>query len=156
MAIRKPEHRDRVEFWTTLLLKILLAFAFCFTSTPTCSARIRAASHKAVPDDYISALATANHFLAAWQTHDHETLILLLTNAAKQGCSEERLDSFLSSSSPAYEVGRGRKLPDGRYAFPITIFSTSRSPDHRSIQPRHIELIVSRSGKNDWAVDKLP
>src|SRR5512143_2802276 len=50
-----------------------------------------------VDPDYVSALATANRFLHAWQVQDHETGVLMLTDAAKQHLSEERLDAFFSA-----------------------------------------------------------
>jgi len=116
-----------------------------------------ARSHAALDNDYIPALAAANRFLQAWQTDDQETAVLLLTNAAKQHCSEDRLDSFFSSALPAaYEIGRGRKLQAGRYLFPLTIFAGSDAPNRPMAHPHYTELIVTRTGKNDWAVDKLP
>ncbi len=112
-------------------------------------------THTALDADYISALSTANRFLYAWQSHDPETVILLLTNAAKQHCSESRLDSFFPSQQrAAYEIGRGRRHQPGRYVFPVTIFAepANRGP----VRPRYTELTVARTGKTDWAVDKLP
>jgi hypothetical protein len=136
-------------------LLILMALAVCVSSCTTSLARTHLAAHPALDDDYVSALTVANRFLQAWQNHDQETVVLLLTNAAKQRCSEDHLDNFLSSGSQAYEVGRGRKLPGGRYAFPITIFAPLSS-DARPARPRYTELIIAKTTKNDWAVDKLP
>jgi hypothetical protein len=137
-----------------LLIPIVLAICATF-SVNTSAATRRVRIQTILDDDYISALTVANHFLHAWQNRDQETVALLLTDAAKQGCSETHLDSFLSSDSRAYEVGRGKKLPGGRYAFPITIFAPL-SNNRRSARPHYTELIVARTAKNDWAVDKLP
>jgi hypothetical protein len=137
-----------------LLIPIVLAVCVTF-SVNTSAATRRVRIQPLLDDDYVSALTVANHFLHAWQNHDQETVVLLLTDAAKQRCSETHLDSFLSSGSRAYEVGRGRKLPGGRYAFPITIFAPL-SNNHRSSRPHYTELIVAQTPKNDWAVDKLP
>jgi hypothetical protein len=104
---------------------------------------------------YISALAAANRFLQAWQNQDHETGLLMLTDAAKQLSSEEGLELFFSSGSDsAYEIARGRKLKAGRYAFPITLFAfhSGNPPDH----PQKSEIVVVQSGRNEWAIDKLP
>jgi hypothetical protein len=136
----------------------LLILALCFVLITDISARTRPARNRAGLDDaYISALAVANRFLQAWQSHDQETAVLLLTNAAKQHCSEDRLDSFFSTDSrAAYEIGRGRKLQTGRYVFPLTIFVGSGASSRASARPHYTELIVTKTGKNDWAVDKLP
>ena len=75
-------------------------------------ARNKHSSSLAVPDrGYTSALAAANRFLQAWQNQDRETGLLMLTDAAKQASSQERMDSFFSSGNDAaYEIARGRKL----------------------------------------------
>ena len=138
---------------TQIRLPLLLVFVSCLVNTSAAARHARTAA--ILDDDYVSALTTANRFLQAWQNHDQETVVLLLTNGAKQRCSEDHLDSFLSFGSRAYEVGRGRKLPGGRYAFPITIFAPL-SNEHRPAHPRYAELIVAKTAKNDWAVDKLP
>ena len=132
---------------------LLLLLAIFLVNTSAAARRQRAQA--ILDDDYVSALKAANRFLQAWQDHDQETVVLLLTNAAKRRCSEDHLDTFLSSDSQAYEVGRGRKLPGGRYAFPITIFVPPPS-DARPARPRYTELIIAKTTKNDWAVDKLP
>jgi len=105
--------------------------------------------------DYRSALATANRFLHAWQAQDQETGLLMLTDAAKRGTSMDRLQSFFSPGpQAAFEISRGRKLKTGRYAFPITLFATV--PGKGPLPPRLSQLIVTRTSKDDWAVDKLP
>jgi hypothetical protein len=121
------------------------------------AARTRAGrSHPARDDEYIFALAAANRFLQAWQTHDQETGVLLLTNAAKQHCSEDRLNSLFSSNSQAaYEIGRGRKLRGTRYLFPVTIFAHAHARSG-SVRVHHSDLIITKMGRADWAVDKLP
>jgi hypothetical protein len=149
----KPAHAD---FASRELRPIILVVAFCLFLTMHASARTRPAKTHAAPDnDYVSALAAANRFLQAWQTHDEETAVLLLTNGAKRNCSEERLDAFFSADpQTAYEISRGRKLQTGRYSFPLTIFEAS--PSGRPARPRYTDLIVSRTGHGDWAIDKLP
>ncbi|MGA8312916.1 MAG: hypothetical protein WB755_23015 [Terriglobales bacterium] len=103
-------------------------------------------------------MAAANRFLQAWQNQDHETGLLMLTDAAKELSSEDRLELFFSSSSgsdAAYEIARGKKLKPGRYAFPITLFSSS-SATNKSDRPQRSEIVVVLTGKNEWAIDKLP
>ena len=106
----------------------------------------------------MSALAAANRFLQAWQNQDHETGLLMLTDAAKQLSSEDRLELFFFSSSgsdSAYEIARGKRLKAGRYAFPITLFAF-HSGTNQSDRPQKSEMVVVLTGKNEWAIDKLP
>jgi len=108
-----------------------------------------------VDPDYIYALATANHFLHAWQTQDQETAILLLSDRLKQRTSESLLDALLSSniSKPqSFEIGRGKKLAPGRYQFPIALFQAKTKWTH----PQTAALVVVKNGNNDWAIDRLP
>ena len=107
--------------------------------------------------EYVAALACANRFLTAWQTQDHETGILLLTDAAKHQISEDRLQAFFAPGSAiqqGYEISRGKKLKPGRYTFPVALFEIG--PDHKWVHPRFTQIIVVNSSKDDWAVDKLP
>lgn len=109
-----------------------------------------------VDPDYIYALATANHFLQAWQTQDEETAILLLSDQLKQRSPETLLDGLITNSSrpQSFEIGRGKKLAPGRYQFPIALFP---SPDKTKwTRPQSAALVVVKSGKNEWAIDKLP
>lgn len=106
--------------------------------------------------DYIAALATANRFLHAWQTGDEVTGILLLTDNARQQSSEENFSAFFATSArPAYEIARGKKLKAGRYLFPIALFDLPENPRDPK-RARQLQLIVCRTGKDDWAIDKLP
>jgi hypothetical protein len=101
---------------------------------------------------YSSALAAANRFLHAWQTQDHEAGILMLTDAARQQSSSGRLQEFFSpGSNAAYEIRRGRRLNGGEYAFPVVLFGTPQNP-----QPRVRRLLIIHSGKDEWAVNRLP
>ena len=103
----------------------------------------RHSSSLAVPDrGYSSALAAANRFLQAWQNQDHETGLLMLTDAAKQTSSQERMESFFSSGNDAaYEIARGRKLKAGRYAFPVRCLFRFRLES---------SLVVRRDRRSLW------
>ena len=111
----------------------------------------------ASPDpSYIAALATVDHFLHAWQVQDHETGLLMLTDAAKRHTSEEHLQEFFSPGSAtqqAYEIGHGTRLKLGRYSFPVTLVVAGPG---RDLSRRFSQIIVIRTSKEDWAVDKLP
>ena len=107
--------------------------------------------------DYVSALAAANRFLYAWQTQDHETGLLMLTDAAKHHTSEDRLRQFFSpgpATQHAFEISQGKKLQTGRYTFPVALFGIRE--DQRWIHPHFSQIVVIRTGKDDWAIDKLP
>jgi len=99
---------------------------------------------------YSAALGAANRFLQAWQAQDHETAIMMLTDSARQNSSPELLDTFFSHTQAAYEIGSGKKMKEGEYAFPIVLFA-GPTPI-----PRHCVLLVKNSGKDDWAIDRLP
>jgi hypothetical protein len=115
------------------------------------------AASSAVDRDYIAALVTANRFLHARQSHDQETGILLLTDAVKAHISEDYLGTFFSSEAQTtYEISRGKKLAVGRYAFPVTLFEVTPSADRGWSHPRTSQIVVTKTGKDDWAIDKLP
>jgi hypothetical protein len=112
-----------------------------------------------VDQDYVSALATADHFLHAWQTQDQETGILMLTDRLKQKAAEDALQSFFSSAAhtrQSFEIGRGKKLGPGRYEFPVALFQKSSANPRKWTYPQTSALVVAKAGKNDWAIDKLP
>ena len=102
---------------------------------------------------YGSALAAANRFLHAWQAEDHETGIMMLSDSARQHVSSDRLQSFFSPGpDAAYEIARGKRVTAAAYEFPVVLFGASGTPTHRRV----CTMIVTRSGKNEWAVDRLP
>jgi hypothetical protein len=119
------------------------------------SARAKAARHSiaAVDPDYISALTTANRFLQAWQAHDQETGLLLLSDAAKRQTSADNLEAFFSSRQSAYEITHGRKMDANRYSFSVVLFQVQEGARARHC---YSELVVRRTGKKDWAIDTLP
>lgn len=101
---------------------------------------------------YAAALAAANRFLHAWQTQDHETGILMLTDGARYHASRERLQEFFSPGrDAAFEIQRGKHM-NGEYVFPVVLFGLSES-DARA-HPGSV--VITKMGKDDWAVDKLP
>lgn len=104
-----------------------------------------------VDNDYVPALATADRFLHAWQTQDQESGLMMLTDAAKEHSSEDKLQQFFSpGENAAYQISAGRKLKPGRYAFPVALLE-----DSGKMRRRFSEIVVIRTGK-DWAVDQLP
>jgi hypothetical protein len=117
------------------------------------SARVPARSSRALDPGYSVALAAANRFLQAWQVQDHETAIVMLTDAARQHTSPEHLSDFFSPSpQAAYEIAHGKRLGPAQYVFPVVLFGFNGAPS----RPRYCKVIVIRTGKEDWAVDRLP
>ncbi len=108
------------------------------------------------PNDahYIAGLATANRFLAAWQSNDQPAALPLLTKRAKQQSTEEGVDQFFSGSSlRGFEITHGLALRPGRYQFPIVLLQVD---DAGHTHRRMSDVIVTNTGGNDWAVDRLP
>jgi hypothetical protein len=113
----------------------------------------------ALDADYVPALATADHFLQAWQSGDTGNGVALLTSHAKQAATADGIDRFFSNSGPsAYEVGRGKLLKRGRYEFPVVLVGALKSDASKNSHSRRrfSSIIVVHTGNNDWAVDKLP
>jgi hypothetical protein len=145
----------RVLCGARIVLALLLAVYFV---PEVALARIRHARHvqSASDADYISALETANKFLFAWQSHDEEAGVLLLTDGLKKSSSEGRFADFFSSAPvETYEIGRGKKVRAGLYIFPLTLYG-SKPGEQNSCRPRYSEVRVIKTGKEDWAIDKLP
>jgi len=110
--------------------------------------------HAAVDRDYISALNTADRFLHSWQAEDHEGGLLLLTDSAKQQTSPDRLEKYFSPEAMlrAYTIVKGTKLRQGRYRFAVSLIEQGvKMP-----AARNSWIIVVHTGKDDWAIDKLP
>jgi hypothetical protein len=122
-------------------------------ATPLAGRTRPLAGRPVVDQDYVAALATANRFLQAWQSQDQETGTLLLSDKVKHRIAEEQLQSLFSrpaKTQEAYEIGAGKKLKSGRYIFFVVLFNSRNRNRHSS------RMIVTRIGKNDWVVDKLP
>jgi hypothetical protein len=140
---------ERIPLKRALVLLLL-------TMAAPLTARTRAApARSAVDQEYIAALATANRFLQAWRSQDRNG-ILLLSGKVKGQTAEEHLQSLFSradNAQEAYEISGGRKLKAGRYIFSVALFN---SRNGTWMQRRSSRIIVTRVGKNHWAVDKLP
>jgi hypothetical protein len=114
----------------------------------------------ASPDrDYVSALAAANEFLHAWQVQDRAGGVILLSDSAKHQSTEERIEQLLAPGLgvlQSYEIGQGKKVKYGTYSFPVTLFVIGTGKPVKPIRPRFSQIVVVRTGTDDWAIDKLP
>ena len=112
-------------------------------------------SSPTMDSDYISALATANHFLYAWQSQDEEAGMIMLTDGAKHHISQGKLDLFFSHTGVAsYQVYRGKKMGKGRYVFPVSLFTAIAGKNAHTHSYRS-QIVILQTG-SDWAVEKLP
>jgi len=132
--------------------RVTLVLLSCLISSSLFAHVSKSSSSRAIDPSYSSALAAANRFLHAWQTQDHETGIMMLTDAARQQTSPDLLQSFFSPGpQAAYEIEHGKRIGRDEYAFPIVLFGSSASA-----RPHFCKIIVARFGKDDWVVEKLP
>jgi hypothetical protein len=137
---------------------MLPALALWLTLLPAAEAKNKSAVKSGPVDgNYVSALAAANRFLHAWQTQDQETGLLMLSDHSRQQTPEDKLEAFFTPaphSQQAYEIHPGRKLADGQYSFPVSLLTAQDG--HKWTRPRLSQIEITRAGKNDWTVDKLP
>jgi hypothetical protein len=106
--------------------------------------------------NYAAALAVANRFLQAWQSQNQEDGLFLLSDAAKQHVSEERLQEFFEHGSvAAYEIERGKALSSRRYTFPVVLLGVASGGGNR-MRPHLSQIVVARTDSDDWAVERLP
>jgi hypothetical protein len=133
--------------------RVLIPFLFFLSICPVLFAHAHKNTPRAIDPLYGSTLAAANRFLHAWQAEDHETGIMMLSDSARQNVSPDKLQSFFSPGpDAAYEIARGKRVNSAAYEFPVVLFGASGTPAHRHI----CTVIVTRSGKNEWFVDRLP
>ena len=141
-------------------VKIRAAICVLFMAAPVLLAMPAwARSHnqsakQANPSDpgYVSALATANRFLHAWQSGDLENGMVLLSDGIRHSQNAGKLEEFFSTTTErAFEIGTGHGHR-GRYSFPVVLLTSQRA----HVVRRSSEIVVVDTGKNDWVVDKLP
>ena len=146
--------RETTKVNLTRVVSCLIAIALAFFLPPVASAKKHKAAIQPADSNYIAALATANRFLATWQDNDQAAAMPWITNRAKQQSTEEGVDKLFSGSSTrAFEISPGRLVRQGRYQFSIVLLQNDDSGHTRR---RFTELIITNTGNNDWAVDKLP
>jgi hypothetical protein len=142
MPVREVLHRVAVSLVLFLSLP-LLPSPLAATTRPT----------PALEPGYVAALAAADHFLQAWQSGDVENGMVLLSSSAKKTATTDAVEKFFSNPGPsAYEIGRGKPRKRGRYEFPVVLIGNSKNHARR----RFSSIAMVDTGKNEWAVDKLP
>ena len=138
------------EIWRVVVASLIL----CSTLLPS-PLEGKARPALGLDPGYVPALAAADHFLQAWQSGDLENGTALLSSHAKEVATTDVVEKFFASPvSSAFEISRGKLLKRGRYEFPVAMV-TEAAKNTRA--HRHFSsIIVVNTGKNDWAVDKLP
>ena len=137
-----------------VLRLVVASLILCSTLLPSpLAAKTRQAP--GLDPGYMPALAAADHFLQAWQSGDLENGTAFLSSHAKEVATTEVVEKFFANPvSSAYEIGRGKLLKRGRYEFPV-VMVTEAAKNARA--HRHFSsIIVVNTGKNEWAVDRLP
>lgn len=128
-------------------------FLFAFLQALPSAARDRSAP--AQDPGYVEALATADHFMQAWQSGDIGNGTALLSSHSKEKATTEALENFFDGARlSAFEVGRGKLIKRGRYEFPVVLVSANEKGSHA--RRRFSSIVVVDTGHDDWAVDKLP
>lgn len=130
-----------------------LLFLVVFASAPLWAHTAKSKRPAKADPAYSSALQTADRFLHAWQTQDHEAGIMMLSDRARQRVSPEQLQQFFSpEANAAYEIEHGQRRKSGAYRFPIVLFGMA-NPSKRAYFG---QLVIVLSGKSDWVVERLP
>jgi hypothetical protein len=108
----------------------------------------------AINPAYVSALAVANRFLHAWQSGDLETGMVLLSDRVRHSQNPEKFEQFFAGTNDrGFEIARGiGNRNHDRYRFAVVLVIEQAG----HIKRRFSEVIVANTGKNDWAIDKLP
>jgi hypothetical protein len=133
--------------------RALICLLFLVSICPQSFAHPHRKTPRATDPLYGSALAAANRFLRAWQDQDHETGIMMLSDSARQSVSPEKLESFFSPGpDAAYEIAHGKRVNSAAYGFRVVLFGASAI----SSRPHVCTVTVTRNGKNNWTVDRLP
>ena len=77
---------------------------------------------------------------------------MMLTDAARQQVSADKLQEFFSPGEhAAFEIQRGRRINGGEFVFPVVLFGTAQNE-----RPRACRLVIMRTAKDEWAVNRLP
>lgn len=122
--------------------------------SPAWAAGHKPHARKSAQEDagYAAALNAANRFLHAWQSGDLEAGMVLLSDHARRAQNPDRFEEFFAAGTErGYEISRGTGR-QGRYRFGVALVTLQRSQVRRRVS----ELVVVHTGRNDWAVDKLP
>ena len=139
---------------------LLLCASFLLATSAPAQKTTKGHVREVIDQDYVLALSAANHFLSAWATRNEDDGLALLSPRLKNKYPEEYFRSFVSGvSNPhhqAFEVGRGRRLPTGAFAFPVAMYECYTGQKEPYDHPKALTIVVIQSGPESWVVDELP
>jgi hypothetical protein len=141
-------------------LRVLFCATFLLATSAPAQKPTKGRAGESIDQDYVLALSTANHFLAAWAARSEDEGLALLTPRLKNKYPEEYFRSYISGlSNPhhqAFEVGRGKRLPSGYFSFPVAMYEcyTGQKESYDHLKP--LTIVVIQTGPDTWLVDELP
>ena len=98
----------------------------------------------------------------AWQAGELGNGMALLSDSIRHAQTAGEIERFFSAETDrAFEIGKGSGNR-GRYSFPVVLLSLNASArsdlpaEAKVVSRRSSNIILVRTGKNDWVVDKLP
>jgi len=151
---KKTAHEQRSRLCSMLWRNVALAVIVLELTTLTGARDRKKTAPPAVPSDqgYVFALAAANRFLHAWQAGDLADGMVLISDGIRHSQNADALEQFFSAETDrAFEIRTGHGN-HGRYSFPVVLIHVQGS----GIVRKSSDMILVNTGKNDWAVDKLP
>jgi len=154
-ALQRPALKRTAAMAGGILLAVLL------TTAGSGRSRKQASAGRSDPG-YVTALATANHFLHDWQTGSLADGMVLLSDGIRHSRSADELEQFFAAATErGFEIRSGHGN-HGRYSFPVVLITLAETPvsggsgAHASCSRKSSEIVLVDAGKNDWVVDKLP
>lgn len=146
-------------------IKLIAAALMLFTvlSPSTGSAQRRKAASRAasgLDQNYVLALTVADQFLYAWATRNAADGLALLSPQLKAKFPEEYFRYYISGISDphhqAFEIGEGRRLPSGGFAFPVALYEHYTGQKESFVHAKPLIIVVIPSGPETWLVNELP
>lgn len=109
---------------------------------------------------YTAALSVADAFCHAWMNADLPTGRALLSRRFIRKYSDRRLrDMIVGSGNPqhaGYEIGNGRRVSNGRYAFDVRLFLSYSGQHSDRLETPLVRIALTQDEARNWWVDEFP
>jgi len=109
---------------------------------------------------YASALAVADAFCHAWKSADLPTGRALLSRRFSRKHSDRVLrDMIVGGGNPrhsGYEIGGGRRVSNGRYAFDVRLFLSYSGQHSDRLEAPLVQIVITQDDAGNWWVDEFP
>jgi hypothetical protein len=143
---------------------IVAALMLVTSAAPTTglAQKRKTASHtlSGLDQNYVLALTAADQFLYAWATRNMEDGLALLSPQLKAKYPEEYFRYYISGISDphhqAFEVGEGKRLPSGGFAFPVTLYEHYTGQKESFAHPKPLTIVIIQTAPESWLVNELP